>query len=87
MVWGVGGGYMAAIVHGVVLHVHGSFSIYGMVVGVHGSGCTGGGCTWQRMYRVGSVGSVDVHRATTKVKNKSLINYSLPGERTLSALT
>ena len=35
--------YMAAVVHGMVLDVHGSFSIYGMVVDVHDSGCTGGG--------------------------------------------
>ena len=63
--------------------------VHGMVVDVHGSGCTwyGGGCTWQPLYSVGSLGSVDVQRATTKVKNKSLINYSLPRERTLSALT
>ena len=105
--------YMAAVEHGMVVDVHGSgctwyggectwqwmymvwwwmymtADVHVMVVDVHGSGCTwyGGGYTWQRMYRVGSLGSVDVHRATTKVKNKSLINYSLPGERTLSALT
>ena len=53
-VMGMGGGgvYMAAVVHGMVLGVHGSFSIYGIVVDVHDSGCTGGGCTWQRLNMV-----------------------------------